>query len=119
MIAIDLDEDIDRARFCSNCGTLFIYSSKEDGLDDDSNPFEPCPECGSSGVTDTIDEMSNKLAEYYKSRYEATEKIIDRLSSDKAELVEALEEIDRHLASAYYGEAMVVCDRILSKILGE
>ena len=40
-----------RCKHCANCGTLFIYESEMEGLSDDENPFEPCPECGCDDVS--------------------------------------------------------------------
>jgi len=67
--------------------------------------------------------MSVKNAAYYKSRYEAAQQIIDRLSSDKAELVMALEEIGEISKSwgacCQHTKVGLIVETTLSKMRGE
>jgi hypothetical protein len=42
---------VNRVKYCPDCGVLFCYDSREEGLSDEDNPMDPCPECGCTRVT--------------------------------------------------------------------
>jgi len=59
-------DGVDSIKFCYDCGILFVYSSKIEGLSVQDNPFVPCPECGSNNVNELAEQpvgvvvLSNK-----------------------------------------------------------